>query len=241
MRYIILFLTLAPLAAAETFPSVLVKPAWPDRKGTLEIGGQGITFTPQAESKAPAWFGRHRARRLSWKWLDIQYFDRISEKEFLIVTYQGDWRLPGRDKRFLFRIVKGELNEALFETISRSLNRPLTNRVPPRQIAAAYSIPVRREHTFGGTEGQLEFTAGTIYYITKQDQDSRVWQMDRDVSSVWSGDPYQLEVRVYEGGRRDIGRTVTYTFDLKEKLDASFYRELVLKLYRLEANNQVIR
>jgi hypothetical protein len=64
--------------------------------------------------------------------------------------------------------------------------------------------------------------------------------MDRDIVSVWSDDPYRLEIRAYENIRREFSRTATYKFNLKEKLSAELYRKLKLKLYGLETNNQVI-
>ena len=77
--------------------------------------------------------------------------------------------------------------------------------------------------------------------MTKNKTDGRTWLMDRDIVSVWSDDPYRLEIRAYDNNRREFSRTATYKFDLKEKLDPEFYRELKLKLYGLETNNEVIR
>ena len=71
----------------------------------------------------------------------------------------------------------------------------------------------------------MEFTTKAIYYVTKNKTDGRTWLMDRDIVSVWSDDPYRLEIRVYDNNRREFSRTATYKFDLKEKLDAEFYRE----------------
>ena len=100
---------------------------------------------------------------------------------------------------------------------------------------------MKHDRAFGGSEGELEFTVNAIYYVTKDKTDGRTWLMDRDVVSVWSDDPYRLEVRAYDNNRREFSRTGTYKFDLKEKLDPKFYRELKLKLYGLETNNEVIR
>ncbi len=100
---------------------------------------------------------------------------------------------------------------------------------------------MKHDRAFGGSEGELEFTANAIYYVTKDKTDGRTWLMDRDVVSVWSDDPYRLEVRAYDNNRREFSRTGTYKFDLKEKLNPEFYRELKLRLYGLETNNEVIR
>jgi hypothetical protein len=229
MRYVILLWACGALLSAETFPVALVKPLWRDGKGTLEIGDRGITYRANAK------------KQMSWKWLDIQYCDRLSRTEFVILTYRDGWKLLGRDRQYHFRITKGELSDALFERISGHLKRPVTDRVIPQQIAATYSIPVKREGAFKGSEGTLEFSNDTIYYVTSGRRDARVWRMDRDIAWVWSDDPYRLEIRAYDNNRREFSRTAIYKFDLKEKLDPDFYRRLKLRLYNLEANGNAIR
>ncbi len=252
MKQAMFLLALATVLSAETFPARLEKPLWPDRQGTIEITDEGIAFTAPHVKHGPEWLGidhigrqldwlANRPHRLSWKWTDIQYFDRISRKEFVILTYQDDWRFLGRDEEFRFRFTEGELTEALFQQISGHLKRPVTDRVPPGKIAALYSIPVKRDGTFRGSQGELAFTNNAIYYRTEDKTDGRTWLMDRDIVSVWSDNPYRLEIRAYENNRREFSRTATYKFDLKQKLDPDFYRELKLKLYGLEMNNEVIR
>jgi hypothetical protein len=233
MKYAVVWLAFCGLLSAETFPAKLEKPLWPDREGTVEIDDLGITYTARQSA--------HRPHNLSWKWNDIQYFDRISRTEFVVLTYKDDWRFLGRDRQYRFRLTQGELTDSLFANISSHLNRPLTDRVPPNKVAALYTIPVKRDRAFGGSEGELEFTHDAIYYVTKHGTDGRTWLMDRDIVSVWSDDPYRLEIRAYDNNRREFSRTATYKFDLKQKLDPEFYRELKLKLYGLESNNQVIR
>ncbi len=230
MRYFALLLTFGSLLAAETFPVTLEKTLWRDGKGTVEIDDQGITYTaPKKEHSR------------SWSWLDIQYFDRVSPTEFVVLTYQDDRRLLGRDEQYHFHIMQGELSDALFVSISAHLKRPVTDRVAPGKIAARYVIPVKYEHGLGGSEGELQFTDDAIYYVTKHAPDGRTWRLNRDIVSVWSDDPYRLEIRAYDNNRREFSRAATYKFDLKEKLNSAFYRELKLKLYNLESNNEVIR
>ena len=252
MKLTVLLLAFGALLSAETFPARLEKPVWPDRQGTVEIDDQGIRFAAPHAKHGPQWLGfqhvghaldrlANRPHDLAWKWTDIQYFDRISPKEFVVLTYQDDWRFLGRDREYRFRLTKGELTDSLFRNTSRHLKRPVTDRVPPARVAALYTIPVKHDRTLGGSEGELEFTPDAIYYVTKNKTDGRTWLIDRDIVSVWSGDPYRLEIRAYDNNRREFSRTATYKFDLKEKLDAEFYRELKLKLYRLETNNEVIR
>ena len=77
-----------------------------DREGTVEINDQGITYTAPHTKHGPQWLGiqhvghaldrlDNRPHSLSWKWVDIQYFDRISRKEFVVLTYQDDGASSG--------------------------------------------------------------------------------------------------------------------------------------------------
>ncbi len=250
MKYRVLLLAMSASLSAQTFPARLVKPLWPDRHGIVKISDQGVAFAAPHTKHGPEWVGvqhvvhaldelDNRPHSLSWKWTDIQYFDRISRKEFVVLTYRDDWRFLGRDEEFRFRLTEGELTDAILQEISRYLGRPVTDRVPPEKVAALYSIPVKRDGTFRGSEGELNFTNTAICYVTKAKAGSRTWHMDRDIVSVWSDDPYQLEIRAYENNRREFSRTVTYKFDLKQKLDPEFYRKLKLRLYGLEADGVI--
>jgi hypothetical protein len=252
MKHTILFLAFCLTLAADTFPARLEKPLWPDRQGTIDINDQGITYTAPHAKHGLQWLGiervghtldrlANRPHSVALKWVDVQYFDRISRKEFVVLTYQDDWRFLGRDREYRFRLTEGELTDALFQFISNHLKRPVTDRVAPGKVAAIYSIPVKQDRTFGGSQGELEFAGDAIYYVTKDKAEGRTWFLDRDIVSVWSDDPYRLEIRAYENNRREFSRTATYKFDLKQKLDPEFYRELKLKLYGLEQNNEVIR
>jgi len=122
MRRVILFLLFSAVLSAETFPATWKKALWFDGKGTLEIDDQGITYV-----------ANNHKQRLHWGWLDIQYFDRVSRKEFVLLTYKDQRLLLGRDREYRFVITRGELSDALFGMISSHLNRPVTDRV---QVAA---------------------------------------------------------------------------------------------------------
>jgi len=130
MRYLVLLLTFVSLLPGETVSVALEKTLWRDGKGMVEIDDQGITYTAQK-----------RQHSRSWKWLDIQYFDRVSPTEFVVLTYEDNRRLLGRDQQYHFRILQGELSDALFASISGHLKRPVTDRVAPEKIEARYVIP----------------------------------------------------------------------------------------------------
>lgn len=226
MRLAVMLLTTVGLLGAETFPVVHVKTAWFDGQGTVEINDEGITFRAKKEKNSR-----------KWGWLDIQYFDRISEKEFNILTYEDQNRYLGQDRSYRFTITDGTLGDDLFRRISEKVARPVTNRVvrPPENVL--YEVPVKHLHTFGGCAGMLRFTTDRIFYVTDHQKDAREWLLDRDVNSVWSADTYRLSVSIYDNNRREFSRTRVYQFDLKTPLDQAFYSGLKLKLYNLEVTH----
>jgi hypothetical protein len=222
MKLVFLLLCSAAGLAAQTFDVIHKKAHWPDGQGRIHISEEAIAFEARDE--------KHSRR---WSYTDIQHFDRVSNSEFVILSYEDQkWKL-GRDREFRFVITSGELTDGLMDTISQRLGKPATNRVVS-EVAAKYELPVKHLHTFGGCEGRLLFTDDAVYYSTPHAVDAREWKLARDVRAVSSADPYLLEIRVFENNRREFSRTRVYKFALKQPLDAGFYRNLKMKLYDLE-------
>ena len=224
MKYLLILAFLVQPLAAQTFTVIHEKTLWRDVHGTIEITDEGIRYTSNKEKDSR-----------SWSYQDIQYLDRISSKEFTVLTYEDEARYLGRDKSYHFIITDGVLTDELFRKISEKMDRPVTDRVQPGDVSVEYQIPVKHLHTFGGCEGILQFTGESIIYATKHKEDARDWKLGRDIQSVWSSDRYQLEIHVYENNRREFSRTRVYKFTLKTPLDPMFYKKLKLKLYDLEA------
>ncbi len=228
-----IFLFVIPYAthlAAQTFPVVHKRAFWPDGRGELNIGEQAIEFRAA---------GKERNSR-TWSYTDIQSLDRVSPKELVILTYEDQKWEFGRDREFRFLLTEGEIGDALFATLQARLGKPSTDRVVPEVVAPVYATPVKHLHTFGGCEGRLLFTANTAVYKTPDRLDAREWRLDRDVESVWSSDPYHLEIHVFENNRREFSHTRVYSFLLKEPLDGAFYRGLKLKLYGLTQAHETL-
>jgi hypothetical protein len=230
MKYLLAILLLAQPLAAQTFSVIHEKSLWRDGKGKIEITDEGIEFKADKEKDSRI-----------WKYEDIQYFDRISSKEFTILSYEDSRLLLGRDKQYHFLITDGELTEAVFNQIRARMNKPATNRQFPAVTDVQYQLPVKHLHTFGGCEGTLKFTEDAIYYVTNDKKDAREWRYDTDIQSIWSSDRYQLEIHAYDNNRREFSRTRVYKFELKEPLDPQVYRSLKLKLYHLEAAHDPIQ
>ena len=217
-------LAIALPASAETTLEVIHKKTLaPDGQGTLLIAAAAIEFEAKKSKNS---------RR--WTYQDIQHFDRLSATEFVLLTYQDvGWQL-GRDKQYRFQITSGELTDELLQGISERIGRPVTNRLFEAPVDVRYEVPVKHSHGLGGCEGKLIFTDEVVYYSTENNKDAREWRLDRDVDSVWSANPYHLELHVYDNNRREFSHTRVYKFDLKKPLDSEFYRRLKLRLFELE-------
>ncbi len=222
MRLILLFHVAAALAA-QTFDVVHKKPLWPDGHGRIEISEEGVAFEAQE---------RENSRR--WTYTDIQHFDRISTKEFVILSYEDQkWKL-GRDRAFHFVLTSGELSDEVMRKITMHFGKPVTERVIGDVAAPHDELPAKHLHSFGGCEGRLIFTDDTVIYATDRAKDAREWRLGRDVQAISSINPYQVELRVFENNRREFSRSRVYKFALKQPLKPEFYRDLKHKLYDLE-------
>ena len=223
---LLLFLTAAPLSA-QTLSVVHKKDFWRDGRGTIEITKEAVIY--QARKKTDS---------RKWTYSDIRHFDRISEQEFVLLTYEDQNLFLGRDRRYHFAISEGRLNDSLFHKISLWLGKPVTNRVLRRIEGVQYEIPVKHLHPWDGCEGKLRFTIDRVYYLADEKKHRREWLLARDVHSVWSMDRFHLEIHAYEGRGDEFSRTRAHQFQLKQPLDRIFYRDLKLKLHHLEGSHQ---
>jgi len=224
MKFLLMLFFLVQPLAAQTFSVKHEKSLWRDGRGTIAFTEEGIQYRSDNEKESRFWSYR-----------DIQYLDRIGSWEFTILTYEDEARYLGRDRSYHFVITEGEFTDRLLEKIRGKTGRPVGNRRVPESVAAEYEIPVKHLHTLGGCEGILKFTGDSIIYATDRKKDAREWLLGSNIQSVWSSDPYQLDIYVYENNRREFSRSRIYRFSLKTALDPEVYRKLKLKLYNLGA------
>lgn len=217
-RWICLFVLLsaAPLWAASTLRVSHDHDPFGRCHGELTFGDGGIEFVSDKPEHSR-----------SWSWVDIQSFDRRSDRRFSILTWEDQFWKPGLDRSYDFTVSPGgdPLDEATFERVRRGLQGLVTDRLP-RPIKAEYSVPVKHLHRLGGCQGTLHFSVEWIVFESEQPGESRTWRRGRDVESFWSPDPYQLEVHVFEENPESFGRNRRFRFRLKERLDHDFYLRL---------------
>ena len=227
MRLAALMLIAAAAASPQTsFESVSFEVTWkrgplPDKRGVLHMDEEGVTFQASGAKQ----------RERSWRYLDIQHFERVSRTEIAIRSYDDSaWRL-GQDRRYRFALRDSEIGDELFESVVDRIGKPATDRVALEPPQADLEIAAKRLKRSGGSQGTLYFASDRIVYSSPSAGHSRTWMLDRDVDTVWSADPYRLEVHVYEGTERFARPAKVYRFALKTRLDEEFYRRLKIRLY----------
>lgn len=220
----LLLLTAASCFAQTEFEAVRKKALWPDQHGTLRLDDAGISFAPDGKSE--------QAR--SWTYQDIQHFDRLTPTELVLLTYEDvSWQL-GRDRSYRFVLSTGEISDELYQRIAERINKPVTNRVVRAPDAVEQEMPAKNLTLLGGSEGTLYLAKGRIVYLSETLEKSREWLAGRGLDSVWSSDPYRLEVHAYEGDPGSFRKPSVYKFALKRPLDPEVYRRFKLELYELD-------
>ena len=226
MKLVILLLLALRLGGGETlFEAKWKKPFQRDMDGTLSIHAGGIAFRPAKEGKGA----------LEWSFEDMQHFDRVSATEIAIQSYLDSVVHLGRDRWYRFALVGNTFSDELHASIVKRIGKPTTDRVAREPADAEVAIPAKHVRLLRGTQGTLYFTPERIVYASEAHRASRVWQLDRDVESVWSSDPYRLEIHVFGRSEAFARRTDVYRFSLKQPLDTAYYNGLKMKVYSLRS------
>ena len=233
MIFVILLLLGPALGAAEiSFEAVWKRPLRPDKQGLLRISDASVAFQPHG-AEGPD---------LEWVYEDIQHLDRLSASELALLSYDEGHRLSfGRDRRYRFSILDGTLSDDIFLQLAKRVGRPATDRTPQVPAVTEFELPVKRLSRFGASQGTLYVTAAAITYVSANARESRHWLIDRDLESVWSADPYRLEVHAFEGREGALRRPKIYRFALKRPLRTERYRQLKMKFFKLERLKERLR
>ena len=220
---ILLFLALTLGGAETSFEAKWKKALQRDMDGTLSIHAGGIAFRPANERKGA----------LEWSFEDVQHFARVSPTEIAIQSYVDSVVQLGRDRWYRFVLVGNTFSDEVHASIVKRIGKPTTDRVAREPADAEVAIPAKNVRLLRGTQGTLYFTPERIVYASEARGASRVWHLDRDVESIWSSDPYRLEIHVFGRSEAFARRTDVYRFSLKQPLDTSYYNGLKMKLYSL--------
>ncbi len=223
LRIVLLAGLAAALHAADNaFDVIHRKKLLPDGRGMLAIGEEEIRFE-----------ARDAGRSRRWKYVDIQFLDRLGPTEIVIVTYENALPFTGHGKRYRFLLTSGEIGNELFTSMTDRLAKPVSNRafsIPQKGVE--FAAGAKHLHRADGCRGLLVFTTETAYFQSADGNHSREWMLDRDIDSVWSAGPYRFDIHAARAGAY---RAARFRFLLKEPFDRQFYRRLKLRLMRQPA------
>lgn len=224
MTMLLVLLVAWPLSAAETsFEATWKKSVRPDVDGTLSIRESGVAFQPKKKSK----------KTLEWSFENVQHVDRLSPTEFAIQSYDDSFLRLGRDRWYRFALLEGTLSDEFHAQVVARIGKPATDRVAREPTDAELAIPAKHVRLMRGSHGTIYLTPDWIIYSSETRGASRAWRLDRDVETVWSSDPFRLEVHVLGGSEAFVRRAEVYRFALKRPLDAGELSKLRMKLYAI--------
>lgn len=203
--------SLSPIFASETRIQVKHDHVLGSCRGELVFGDSTLEYTTE---------DRQDAR--TWKYEDIQQLGLLSPKKLSVLTYEDRKIQFGKDKRFVFEVIEGEISQSLWQTLQGRLTKPIVSAVLPSDVAAKFQLPAKHQHTIGGCQGLLKITDQYVIYETTYPPDSRIWRFE-DISSMGSTGPFQLRLTAMERvGGEYIGEK-NFIFDLKRRLEPEVY------------------
>lgn len=212
-------LALASMASAQesTFP-VEHNHTFKSCKGDLIINNEGVEYRTT-----------HKNHSRKWTYTDIKMIKLVSPTQVTVLTYESRWLTLGRDEAFDFKVLKGELSKDVNDFLLARVSSPLATSFVKSEENPRYAIPVRHRHSFGGDQGTLKVYADGVAYDSVRTKNSRRWRWT-DIQSISRTGPYQFAVTTYEP--RFGGPTMTYNFDLKERMDDTVYDFVWSRIYK---------
>ena len=192
--------------------------------GKLTITGSGVSFQETyKEGKKPkhphAWH---------WDYQDIQQL-KIAAKSLTVLTYKDNkWKL-GADRQYEFDLVSDKTFEDAYQLLRNRLDQRFVAALTDRGQEVLWEIPVKHLLRFGGSEGVLRASAGTVSFASDKKNDSRTWRY-QDIESISSSGPFELTITTYERARTHYGNLKGFNFQLKQRLEEARYDDLWLRV-----------
>lgn len=187
-------------------------------RGELIITAEGIAYRTE-----------HRKHARQWRFEDIRLLRLASHAELIVLTYEPNRWMLGRDRAFRFRVAEKEIPPKVNAFLLSRIERPLATTFVPSSEEPIEEFAVRHRHRFGGCQGTLRVYAhGVAYVSSHRPRDSRFWRWS-DIQGIGRLGPYQLDLVTYEP--EFGGPTRTYVFDMKREMSETAYDFLWEKVY----------
>jgi len=154
-----------------------------------------------------------------WSFEAIESLD-VSPRSIVLTSYENRPHHEPGDRRYRFEL-QSELSPQLAEDIARLVAKPSRNADPDPKAQSFASVPAKHRRLFGGSNGDLRFSADGIDFITAVEGDARAWRW-ADIQTIASPDPYHFRL---------TGYLETYEFELKQPMSPQLFDRLWAYVY----------
>jgi len=180
--------------------------------GTLVVGPEGVSFTGGEKLS------------LHWPFREIEALD-ISPQKLVLTTYENRSHHQGGDRSYRFDL-QSQLPPQLAEQVAQLVGKPNRNKDPDPRATWFATIPAKHQKTFGGSNGELQFRASGIGFITSVRCEARAWHWT-DIQTIANPDPYHFRIAGYRE---------TYEFELKQPMSPQLFDRLWDSVYARDLN-----
>lgn len=191
---------------------------WKSGIGSLDITADGVSYQETDNQK-------HRWR---WTWQDIQQL-RIAPRTLRVLTYEDSpWKL-GRDREHRFDLIGPGTFDQAWRLLAGRLDQRLVAALADPGMEPLWETPAKHLRRFGGSHGRLIATEKGLLFQTLSPAASRTWRW-QDIENLSSTGPFQLTITTYERALLHYGNLKSFTFQLKQPLKESRYRDLWMRI-----------
>lgn len=182
--------------------------------GTLSMDEGGVRFEEEQKQE----------HSRQWNFPEIQELKIESPRKIVLRSYQDTGWKFNRDKRFEFRLVEGQIDGELVESLSKELGDRLVTTVFNRKGEIVWRLPAKHRHSLGGgCQGELFLTGEALYFESQEESHSRYWPLAR-ILDVGRMSSRLLRIEARENNL--TGSERNYQFQLKRELSEADFRRL---------------
>ena len=177
----------------------------------------------------------HEKHARAWRYVELQQVKVESKTRFELLTYEDEKRLAGRDRRWSFRLLEGEITPEISALLLAQSARPLVTSVPPApEGSPRFEVPVKHLHKLGGCSGAIRIYADRVAFESSERPDhSRFWRYT-DIQNISRSERFRFEIATFETG---FGGPRSYNFQLKQELPARAYDYVWERVYQSKLHN----
>lgn len=187
-------------------------------RGTLVITPDGIEYQTD-----------HKKDAQRWQYTELRQLKVLSPISLVLVTYEDQPRLAGRDRLFKFTLLTGQITPEIGALLMKAAPRPIvTSVLIPGQVEPRFTVLVKHVRPLNGSLGTLKIYGDRIVYeASGKVAESRYWRYS-EIQNFSHSERYRFEIVTYEDG---IGGLKAYNFQLREEFPVGAYDYLWTRVY----------